>query len=282
MGKEQGVPGWGAAMIGMGTVMMGALWLAMGDKLGYKSRKAFRENVTEKGLTDPREIWDACSEYHEELRAELLEAKVKIEAGDEVIRVAEGLISTRKMMEDHEPPAPVKQAIVSHWWSELMKLLVPWGIVMPEEVDPKSSMYFRLAGFVDQHSREATLRGYVYKYKEAYESYKRAYEEIHKRTEEGKLFEELKQIKRRREAVADAAAARALDHADAEWGSKDAADEAFKETKETEDDSPAGLASWMEQAFEEEAQVHEENKWLRALLEAAGIDPDAKEDNDGA
>jgi len=166
---------WGS-MMGIMTPILGIM-----AYMGLKKRddNAFHKMVTDKGLTNPRDVWNACLEYNKEARAELAEAKATIEAAKEICAVADGLISVRKMVEDHDPPAQVKQAIISHWWTKLMQLFVPWGIVMPEEVDArtKKNLYFRLASIVDPGAREAILRAYVYQYKESAEGWKRMYED---------------------------------------------------------------------------------------------------------
>ena len=160
--------------IGMIGMAGAAIYMMIG-----KDRKAYRELVRDKGITDPREVWDAALEYNKKTRKELAEANATIEAAKEVCEIGDGLVAVRKMMVDLDPPKEVKQAIISHWWSKLMRLFVPWGIVMPEEIDTGAhqNLYFSLASMVDPSAREAALRMYVYKYKEGYESWKSLYED---------------------------------------------------------------------------------------------------------
>jgi len=159
---ERTVPGLGALMVAGVAGVMGMMSL-----LGKSTRSEFKRRIQSKGITDPREVWDECVDYHEKLREELVEAKAKIKSAEDLVRVAAGLESVRKMMEQHEPPAEVKNAIISHWWTELMKLFVPWGLVVPEEIDTNAkTKYFRLAGLLDPMRREAELRAIVFALKE--------------------------------------------------------------------------------------------------------------------
>jgi hypothetical protein len=189
------------AMAGIGAMALGGWWA---DRIN-KDRKAFNKMVRDEGITDPREVWELCSGYHKKLRAELVEAKARIEAGEEICRVGQGLAELRKMMKGPEldgmlklkqlfggelteeeksealakiqkdtVPLEVKRAIIAHWWTELWQLFVPWGILMPDEIERVEGPFFRLVG---PDVREAVLRGEVLKYKELYQSYKKMSDE---------------------------------------------------------------------------------------------------------
>jgi hypothetical protein len=188
-----------AGMVGMGALAY--LWMNQ-DK---KDRDAFLKRIRDEGITDPEEIWKICNDHHMKLKTELVEAQARIETGEEICRVGQGLADIRKMMEGEELPISitsrqafgveipekemsaalkeieqsavpheVKTAIIAHWWTELWQLFVPWGILTPNEIEEVKGPFFRLVG---PEVREAVLRMEVYKYKEGYESFKKAYEE---------------------------------------------------------------------------------------------------------
>lgn len=183
------------AMVGAGAAMLALLGLLDRD------RKAFNDLIRDKQITDPREVWDICGNYHKQLKADLAEAQARIKAGEQICRVGEGLSKVREMMKENDvppeirkelvvkedtseeeifemyqkirgfgTPIEVKQAIVAHWWTELMQLFVPWGIVLPEEIDDVKDPCFRLVG---PEVREAVLRAEVFRYKGLYQSYKK-------------------------------------------------------------------------------------------------------------
>lgn len=196
------------AMIGMGA--MGAMAWMWGRV--DKDREAFYELVRDTKTSDPREVWDLCCSYHKKLKSELAEAQARIEAGEEIVRVGQGLAELRKMMEGPKPdgmlelkhafgmeiseeeksealkkiqngtvPIEVKKAIVAHWWTELMRLFVPWGIVLAEEIEfVEQHPCFRL---VSADVREAVLRSEVVKYKDAYEGWKESCKAAQEREE---------------------------------------------------------------------------------------------------
>lgn len=162
----------GAAMAGGGLLLAHALGLFKGSDLAY------RKEVKEKGLTKPKEAWDACCTYHEDLRKELVEARAKIEHAQNLIRIAEGIANTQRMMKEQSVPDVVKSSIVSHWWTELMQQFVEWGIVLPGEIDTSSTKYFRLAGLLDPQRREAELRSHAFAWQKRYELLKRDFDAL--------------------------------------------------------------------------------------------------------
>ena len=192
------------AMAGLGAIgMMSHFWGHVSE-----DQKAFDKLVKDENITDPQKVWKICGKYHRELKNELIEAKVRIEAGEEICRIGKGLADVRKMMEGpglpsdikfakafgievseekmsaaikdiakNDTPIEVKKAIVAHWWTELMRLFVPWGIVLAEEIEfVEQHPCFRL---VSSDVREAVLRSEVVKYKDAYEGWKKACERAH-------------------------------------------------------------------------------------------------------
>jgi len=206
--SKNAMPGAWMAMAGIGALAIAGWW---GDRIN-KDREAFNKMVRDRGITDPREVWELCSGYHKKLRAELVEAKARIEAGEEICRIGQGLAELRKMMEGPKldgmlklkqlfggelteeeksealakieketVPVEVKSTIIAHWWTELMKLFVPWGVILPGEIDDVKDPFFRL---VDKEVREAVLRMEVFKYKEGYESFKKAHAKSMEREKE--------------------------------------------------------------------------------------------------
>lgn len=163
---------WGAAMAGGGLLLAHALGLFKGSDLAY------RTEVKKKGITDPKEAWDACCTYHEKLRKELIEARAKIEHAENLIRIAEGIANTQRMMKEQDVPHAVKSSIVSHWWTELMQQFVEWGIVLPGEIDNSQTQYFRLAGLLDPQRREAELRSHAFAWQKRYELLKRDFDAL--------------------------------------------------------------------------------------------------------
>lgn len=195
---------WAAMVVGAAGVGMAAFMALMN-----RDRKAYLELIKDKEITDPREVWDICCEYHKETKMELAQAKARIEAGEEICRVGQGLLEVRKMMWGPEPPQElktkkllgqeitkeeleaadaerkkkvtpieVKQAIIAHWWTELMQLFVPWGIIVPEEIDTLKKPCFRLAS---EEVTEAVLRGEVYRYKTESENLKKRFDKLHEK-----------------------------------------------------------------------------------------------------
>lgn len=165
----------------------GGIMIAQALGLLKQSDIVFRTEVKQKGLTDPKEIWDACCAYHEKLQSELIEARAKIEHAQNLIRIAEGISNTQRMMKEQDVPDVVKSSIVSHWWTELMQQFVEWGIVLPGEIDTSNTEYFRLAGIMDPGRREAELRSHAYAWQKRYELLKRDFDlligEINKHVE---------------------------------------------------------------------------------------------------
>lgn len=194
MGTKTKTPpplGWMMGAIMGSTAMVGA-W--MWDRY-VKDKKAFEEYVQDKGITDPLGVWKACCRYHDQVKKELAEAKAKVQAGEEIVRVGVGLAKVRVMLEEgsklpfdlrirqmmgekisdaemnealkkiekNVASPEVKQVIIAHWWSELIKLFVPWGIVLPDEIQCFEKPVFRL---VDKEVAEAVLRSEVFKLKE--------------------------------------------------------------------------------------------------------------------
>ena len=191
-----------AWMMGMAGMAGMAYWWG---KVANEDRQAFYKLVRDENITDPGEIWDLCCKHHTKLKKKLVEAQARVAEGEEIVRVGHGLAEVRKMMngpsagglieikhifdieiseeeksealkkiEKETVPLEVKRAIIAHWWTELMKLFVPWGLVLPEEIDYVKDPCFRLVG---PEVREAVLRMEVFKYKEGYESFKKAFEE---------------------------------------------------------------------------------------------------------
>lgn len=134
-------------------VALGAIFWARSER---ESKEAFENNVVGKGITDPIKVWEACMEYNKKLREELIESKAKIKSAEELVKVAQGLKDTRAMIEDQDPPHEVKKVIVSYWWTQLIKLFVPWGIIISEEVE--TSEPFKFARISDHERLEAELR----------------------------------------------------------------------------------------------------------------------------
>lgn len=192
---------WMSMAMGAGTGIIAYYYILL-----QRDRKAFQDLIRDKNITDPRDVWDICCDYHKEIKSELAQSNTRIKAGEEICRVGEGLLKVRKMMEDksHLPtdvqqkltirdedteediaarmdevvkfdtPTEVKKAIIAHWWTELMKLFVPWGIVLPEEIDDVKDPCFQLVG---PEIRESILRAQVEVYKKNYQNYK---EMLHK------------------------------------------------------------------------------------------------------
>ena len=202
--SKNALPGAWLAMAGLSSIgMMSHFWGHVSE-----DQKAFDKLIKDGNITDPQKVWKLCGKYHRELKNELIEAKARIETGEEICRIGKGLADVRKMMhgkdlpadikfaqlfnvevsEDQmseaikeiakdEPPIEVKKAIVAHWWTELMRLFVPWGIVLAEEIEfVEQHPCFRL---VSADVREAVLRSELAKYKDAYEGWKKACERAH-------------------------------------------------------------------------------------------------------
>lgn len=189
------------AWMAMGAAVAGLFWYSQFKKGDHS---AFYKLIENENVTDPRKVWDICCERHDKLKRELSEAKARIEAGEDICRVGKGLADVRKMMksgsklpsdvalkqifgqeitdEDREKayakmqsetvPMEVKAAIIAHWWTELIKLFVPWGIVLADEIEAVQEPCFRLVG---PEVREAILRLEVYRYKEAVTTWKDLY-----------------------------------------------------------------------------------------------------------
>ncbi len=196
---------------GIGAAVMYGLML---NRIN-KDMEAYNEIVPDKRVSNPEEVKKLCYGDHKKHKTELVEVNAHIKAGEEIVRVGQGLAEVRKMMkgpqldpmlklrqtfggeiseeeksealkkiEKDTVPIEVKRAIIAHWWTELMKLFVPWGLVLPEEIDHVKDPCFRLVG---PEVREAVLRMEVYKYKEGYESFKKAFEEsMERKTEDFK------------------------------------------------------------------------------------------------
>lgn len=212
--------GWAATM---GAAVM------LGGFAHWKQKKrdddAYRERVVKPNLVDRREVWAACIDYHKKLRKDLADAKAKIQAGEEIVRVAVGLMGVRKMLEgelapiDWEkeqvsdadakefvawmqrrrvyPPAEVSNAVIAHWWQELMRLFVEWGVLLPEEIEVSRKPFMRLVG---QEHTEAVLRAEVFKLKELCEVYAKQVESMEvanrrERDERAKLEEEIRMLR---------------------------------------------------------------------------------------
>lgn len=202
MGSDKtGMTGMSIALMAGAAMMFGLL----GNKK-FKDKNAFHKHIDEKGITEPRQVWDACLAYHSKLRKDLAEANAKVKAVEEIARVADGLRQVREMLdaskdlptdikldqffgkeidperlekaykeiERTQPDAMVKKAIVAHWWTELLQLFVCWGVIVPDEVELHKAPPFRLVD--DKESIEAVLRAEVYKYKSQAEAWKKSYD----------------------------------------------------------------------------------------------------------